>query len=48
MAPLIVTEAATFESASAAGTLEMVPRNCTLEKYKKKKVPTFDVTSDLA
>ncbi|HVQ36302.1 MAG TPA: phospholipase D-like domain-containing protein [Pyrinomonadaceae bacterium] len=36
------------ESLGAAAKLEMVPRNCSLEDYKKiKKVPVFDVTGDL-
>lgn len=47
--PFIVTDGAgTAETLATAATLEMVPRNCTLDDYKKiKKVPSFDVTGDL-
>jgi hypothetical protein len=48
--PFIVTETAgaAAESQPSLSTIEMVPRGCALEEYKKiKKVPTFDVTGDL-
>jgi len=47
--PFIVTESAgAAESQPSLSTIEMVPRSCSLEEYKKiKKVPTFDVTGDL-
>lgn len=47
--PFIVTDGGgTAETLATAATLEMVPRNCTLDDYKKiKKVPSFDVTGDL-
>lgn len=44
--PLFVKEDA-LEAFSELGSLELVPRNCRLNEYKKiKKIPTFDVTSD--
>ena len=47
--PFIVTESAgAAESQPSLSTIEMVPRSCSLEEYKKiKKVPTFDITGDL-
>lgn len=46
--PFIVTEGAATESLGGVATLEMVPRNCSLEDYKKiKKIPVFDIGSDL-
>ncbi|HEV7474868.1 MAG TPA: phospholipase D-like domain-containing protein [Pyrinomonadaceae bacterium] len=45
--PFIVTEAGGAESVASVATLEMVPRSCSLEDYKKIKVPNFDVSSDL-
>ncbi len=47
MSPLLVTEDAEVESLGATGSLELVPRNCTLKAYKKiKQVPSFEVESD--
>jgi phosphatidylserine/phosphatidylglycerophosphate/cardiolipin synthase-like enzyme len=47
--PFIITEDdGAAESLGTVATLEMVPRNCSLEEYKKiKKVPSFDITGDL-
>jgi len=47
--PFLVTEAGgTAESSGHVGSLEMVPRSCALDDYKKiKNVPSFDVTGDL-
>jgi len=43
----VIADGSTAESLGGTGTLEMVPRNCTLEEYKKiKKVPVFYITSD--
>lgn len=44
--PFVVTHGE-IESVGAVGTLELVSRNCALEKYKKiKSIPTFDVSGD--
>jgi phosphatidylserine/phosphatidylglycerophosphate/cardiolipin synthase-like enzyme len=47
--PLVVSDArGTAESLGGVGQIELVPRNCRLESYKKlKKVPSFQVTGDL-
>ena len=45
MAPFLVTNAQT-ESLPAVGSLELVPRNCTLKTYKKKTIPEFTISSD--
>lgn len=47
MAPMFVTQAAAETVGGGVAKLEMVPRSCALEEYKKKKVPTFDVKSDI-
>ena len=45
---MIVTSGeGTIEAAGTVGTLEMVPRNCGLEEYKKiKNIPTFEVSGE--
>lgn len=50
MAPMLVVPKGEGEAeklGEGVATLEMVPRNCSLEEYKKKNVPTFDVESDI-
>jgi phosphatidylserine/phosphatidylglycerophosphate/cardiolipin synthase-like enzyme len=48
MAPMLVLEDDAPQAVSAGvAALEMVPRSCALEPYKKKKVPTFSVESDI-
>lgn len=44
--PLLVTDSSA-ESLGGLGSLELVPRNCSLEEYQKiKKIPTFKVTGE--
>jgi phosphatidylserine/phosphatidylglycerophosphate/cardiolipin synthase-like enzyme len=47
--PFVVTEGdGAAEALGGVGSLELVPRNCKLEDYKKiKNVPAFDVTGSL-
>ena len=49
MCPILVTEGGSLaEPLGDVSTLEMVPRGCSLESYKKiKTVPTVSVTGDL-
>src|SRR5437879_2991327 len=44
MAPFLVTNAQA-ESLPAVGSLELVPRNCTLKTYKNTTVPEFKISS---
>jgi phosphatidylserine/phosphatidylglycerophosphate/cardiolipin synthase-like enzyme len=44
--PLLVTDSSA-ESLGGLGSLELVPRNCSLEEYQKiQKIPTFKVTGE--
>jgi phosphatidylserine/phosphatidylglycerophosphate/cardiolipin synthase-like enzyme len=45
MSPFLVTKAQA-ESLPEVGSLELVPRNCSLKSYKKKTVPEFKIASD--